>query len=238
MMKKIKLIALSFLMLLAACSMDSDDSDDFDASVVCPAEGTNAYGMPNRGTFVDERDGQVYKYTTIGNQVWMAENLNYDAEGSVVYDCKDSSCSQFGRYYSVKKDLIIDGVSDAELNKDLIDTLCPQGWRVPSKKEWEKLFEIMGDEEEIIARRLRSSEKIFYPQTEYPPGTDECGFQVIPSGYNREDAVYHAGFYLCSSQSFVDGLDVAMVTTYIGFNVQAVSKYTGTAEYPVRCIKD
>ena len=56
-MKKLELVALSFLMLLTACSTDSDDSDDdsFDASVVCPAEGTNAYGMPNRGTIVDER---------------------------------------------------------------------------------------------------------------------------------------------------------------------------------------
>ena len=34
-------------------------------------DGYNAYGMPNRGTFVDERDGQVYSYTTIGDQVWM-----------------------------------------------------------------------------------------------------------------------------------------------------------------------
>ena len=31
-----------------------------------------------KGSLVDKRDGQSYLTVTIGNQVWMAENLNYD----------------------------------------------------------------------------------------------------------------------------------------------------------------
>ena len=75
--KIILFLLVSFL--LASCTTDPEDIEPWNAAAVCPTEGTNSYGMPNRGTFIDERDGEVYRYTTIGDQVWMAENLRYDA---------------------------------------------------------------------------------------------------------------------------------------------------------------
>lgn len=238
-MNKLKLVALCFLMLLTSCSTEPEDSDDFDADVICPAEGTNAYGMPNRGTFVDERDGQEYRYTTIGNQVWMAENLRYNAENSFTYDCGDSSCMEFGRYYSIKKNVIRNDIKDAELDMDLIDTVCPHGWHVPSKGEWSTLFNIMGgDDEEKICNRLKSSEKKYFPIERNPAGSDICRFEAIPSGYNRDEAIYTDSYYLTSTQQFVGGLYIARLSTYLGFSTRAISGYSKTAEYPIRCIKD
>jgi hypothetical protein len=63
---------------LVACSDNGTNAAEFNAASVCPQSG--------RGTFVDERDGQVYKYTTIGNQVWMAQNLSYSIPEAFVLD--------------------------------------------------------------------------------------------------------------------------------------------------------
>ncbi|WP_407450081.1 FISUMP domain-containing protein, partial [Fibrobacter sp.] len=88
-MKNIAIVFFYFLLL--ACSESSTEPEVFDASRVCPEN--------KRGTFVDERDDQEYKYTTIGDQVWMAENLNYNAVGSICQGKDESKCELYGRLY-------------------------------------------------------------------------------------------------------------------------------------------
>ena len=77
------------------------------------------------GSFTDPRDGKTYKTVKIGNQVWMAENLNYDAgSGSWCYE----DCSQYGRLY----------------NWETAKGVAPQGWHLPSKSEFETLLNNLG----------------------------------------------------------------------------------------------
>ncbi len=154
----LKLFFSCAVLLLAACTTDSGESsvvDDFDASIVCPAEGTNAYGMPNRGTFVDERDGQEYKYTTIGDQVWMAENLNYNAVGSICQGKDESKCELYGRLYRYTWQNRNTGRDT--INWDFIDSVCPPGWHLPKLAEWELLQSYMGGTDSMaVASRLKS----------------------------------------------------------------------------------
>lgn len=63
-------VGLITVFYFAVCSDNGSSAEAFNAAKVCPESG--------RGTFIDERDGQEYRYTTIGNQVWIVQNLNYD----------------------------------------------------------------------------------------------------------------------------------------------------------------
>ena len=212
-------------LFLAACLFDShDDVEQWNAEVVCPVEGNNIYGMPNRGTFTDERDGNVYRYTTIGNQVWMAENLRYNAPYSMCCNdtgfirqyceliehncnteecCKESSCNIFGRYYSIVKN----GDRFGPIDRELVDTICPKGWHVPKKSEWITLNNNMRSHDEdgtIVIDRMTSNNSTYFKiSTNFPNeknrmvvGGDACFFSVIPSGFMvSEGDFYESGAF-------------------------------------------
>lgn len=118
------------------------------------------------GTMTDSRDGKTYKTVTLDldgtPQIWMAENLKYEAEGSSCDDDQfegaSSSCS-IGRTYSfvsmldstyykgalfdedgfvdydsVKWDMVADSLDVLDFN------MCPEGWHVARYEDWETLF--------------------------------------------------------------------------------------------------
>lgn len=83
--KSVYLVALVIAMLTSGfdngSSAPNESEDTFDTNIVCPAEGMNTYGEPNRGTF-----------------------------------------------YSLHEN----GASAGMFNQDLLGTICPAGWHVPS----------------------------------------------------------------------------------------------------------
>lgn len=221
-------LIVPMLAFVVSCTTDSDDDgDDWDAAKVCPETGTNAYGMSNRGTFTDERDGLVYKYTTIGDQVWMAENLNYDAPYSHCEDIFDDSCKTFGRFYSFFKDGNTDFYT-RQLDASLLSSTCPDGWHIPSEDEWNTLFQIMGKD---AAAKLKGKDYWGYYRRE---GEDSCAFGVLPSGKFGYSGV-HSLFLLAvfASSTLISDTEQVVVLFESG-----ISSGTVELKMPVRCIKD
>ena len=216
-MKYQKLVSFIYLALFAvlfsSCTEDGTSAseepvDTFDASVVCPEN--------LRGTFTDTRDGQVYKYTTIGDQVWMAENLKFNAPYSLCYDEIEGFCETFGRFYTLHEN----GEDLSHFDQELLDTICPAGWHVPSVDEWNVLIEKMGGGGNAISRLYSSSNF----GERYKPGSDDCAFSSLPAGYWLNNGnlsnVYISSVYWTSTaktahSSFSCSLDEGGVTFWV-----------------------
>lgn len=116
--------------------------------------------------FIDSRDGKSYKVVQIGNQTWMAENLNYGATSAG--DCYASSlsnCTTYGKLYT--------------WNTIMNGAVCPTGWHVPTLNEYIILISSVGDSAGYKMVKndplwgIAMSLKIF----------NESGFSVIPGGF-------------------------------------------------------
>ena len=88
------------------------------------------------GSFTDSRDGKTYKTVRMGDQVWFAENLNYDDGHGLCPMLEAENCEKYGRLYNFEG-------RDAKMytySSSNYLSLCPEGWHVPDSLEWKKLI--------------------------------------------------------------------------------------------------
>jgi uncharacterized protein (TIGR02145 family) len=210
----------SILLLLAACS---DDGDDF----VTPEDGRGSSEYDDSAnTLRDTRDGQRYKTVQIGDQVWMAENLNYDMEGSV---CREFEVfTMYGCFYDWNAAM----------------KACPRGWRLPSEDDWTTLVDYAGGTK-VAGGKLKAT-TAWDEKGGYSAGTDDYGFTALPGGValDRSEtrgegrlSIINSGAFFWSSTEIDD--DEAFT-----LNLRYENDTTGWFEnrkntlISVRCIKD
>ena len=147
-------------------------------------------GEPVFGELTDARDGRVYKTVKLGSQEWMAENLNYAAEGSLCYENDEKNCEKYGRLYNWEIALDTsnrgcgDNFSGCRLRSDFHprEGICPDGWHVPEHAEWDTLFAYADahGEGESAGDALQAYYRDDYLEKTY--STDRFGFNVLPAG--------------------------------------------------------
>lgn len=157
-----------------------------------------------KGTFVDSRDQNEYGFVEIDGKVWMSENLTYDlGENSMCRNNIKTDCNLFGHLY----------------NLEVINTGCPDGWRIPSKEEWKYL----------LINKAANNLKILYPFG----GT---GFDLLLGGemiYDEESKsdVYSAKYL------FNDGDKAGYYYIDSKGKVELNEKAKKKDYYYIRCIK-
>ena len=169
-----------------------------------------------KNTLTDTRDGKVYRTVTIGNQVWMAENLNFETDFSYCYNDSAEYCAKYGRLY------VWSAAMDA----------CPSGWHLPDLAEWRMLLAAVGGDS-IAGMKLKSTSG----WNSDGNGTDDFGFTVLPAGgWGSKNFVGEAAVFWTSE--WYEGYDdyaygIRLYTDTIvrkGYS----NKYIGSS---VRCLK-
>ena len=203
----------------------------------------------NYGSLKDERDGKTYKTVKIGNQVWMAENLNYAGGGiGHCYEDVPENCEAGGRLYKW----------------DVAKTVCPEGWHLPSKAEFDTLLSFVKREYEEEQCSLANMFKATSGWDYGGQGCDKTGFSAVPAGGKhiesyRSPEYNHAGYtayFLTSTEHSADEVYIMQLNSemYIGesvvYGVSLVYDYESTSlegwphyktkksEFSVRCLKD
>ncbi len=203
--------------ILSGDSSEESSSGSRQSSSSTPVEDlSSSSSEPAEGSFTDSRDGQTYKTVKIGDQVWMAENLNFETDSSFCYNDSAEYCAKYGRLY------VWTAAMDA----------CPSGWHLPDTAEWRMLLAAVGGDS-IAGTKLKSTSG----WNSDGNGTDDFGFTVLPAGgWGSKNFVGEAAVFWTSE--WYEGYDdyaygIRLYTDTIvrkGYS----NKYIGSS---VRCLK-
>ena len=198
------------------------------------------------GEIVDDRDCQTYKTVKIGNQVWMAENLNFETENSWCGGGKDSTegdCSKYGRLYlwsaAVGKSEDECGYGKTCSLPDTVYGICPPGWHLPDTTEWSKLFTAVGG--------ISEAGKILKSQTGWNDyngtsgnGMDAYGFSALSAGLGDSTGFFYtvnecASFWSATENDSDYAYNVGL---FYNYGIASLYYHIKYGAYSVRCLKD
>jgi len=256
---KIVLAVLGFAIIIFLSCSDYQSLKFPDRSVACgnrtqPYDedkyecraSTNPNGIYLKAGITDSRDGKHYDAVLIGEQVWMAQNLNYSIPpSSRCYEATDNGdnayCNKYGRLYDWVTAMNI----APKYNSDTYTTfgqhtgICPTDWHIPNDAEWTALINFVGDNAGTKLKFARS----WFEDEDGISGADDYGFAALPGGiWNSDnegdnflaDGLIGMWWSTENSGNVADNHFMA----YNDEEVYAGNKYKDKALLSVRCVKD
>ncbi len=158
--------------------------------------------LPN----IEDYDGNKYSLVRIGKQIWFKENLRTTkysngasitlVEDNVTWEnllardkaycfynnCEDSD-KRYGALYTYAA-----ATNGKELNlfeKNGIQGACPEGWHIPTRKDWQELQEYLGGQNIAGGVMKDSNSDIWYNSN--LTISNSSGFSALPGGYRYKN---------------------------------------------------
>jgi uncharacterized protein (TIGR02145 family) len=191
-------------------------------------------------------EGNSYQTQSIGNQIWMSENLkvskyrNGESISTGLSDVNWSSTTTGA--YAVYNNDAANNISYGKLYNwyAIADprNVCPTGWHVPSDAEWTTLTTFLGGES-VAGGKMKSTGTQFWVSPNVG-ATNESNFTGLPGGYRYDSGTYGysggLGAWWSSTPQDSNNAWYRYLFYYYGVAYRFDSnKHYG---YSVRCIKD
>ncbi|NLB63541.1 MAG: hypothetical protein GX801_05465 [Fibrobacter sp.] len=188
--------------------------------------------------FCDTRDGTIYKYVQIGDQVWMAENLRYLPSLNGI----DTSSTE-PKYYVYGYNGTDVSAAKATENYQTYGALynwpaalkaCPVGWHLPTDAEWTALEDYVGGSS-TAGEKLKATSG----WRDNGNGTDEYGFWALPGGYFYSGLFFSvsSGGYWWSASEY-DASYAYLRGMVYSYDYMPSGYYSKGYGFSVRCVKD
>jgi uncharacterized protein (TIGR02145 family) len=201
---------------------------------------------PSLPTYIDPRDGNEYKYVTIGFQTWMAENLAYLPKVN-----PSTSMSQIipkyyvyafeGNQVSAAKATSNYSTYGVLYNYHAANTACPSGWHLATDAEWQTLEQYYAmNFSQLTQVSWRNTGQVGYKLKsllgweDSGNGINKDGFNVLPAGV----AAGEFNYLLSHSYFWVEGNPRSLVYNQVGIWRSFLNGFTPHYGFSVRCIKD
>ncbi len=174
--------------------------------------------------YTDQRNGQVYPTVQIGQQCWMARNMNI---GTPVFDHAQSDNAEIEKtcYRNLPLNCKVYGglyTWDEAMQYSRIDGstgICPDGWHIPSVEDWRELTAFLGEDTAGMKMKVTSEG---YPSWD---GTNSSGFSALPAGGGYAGSYHRINSWALFWSSTENGNDRAWFTQLDNYWYVAPPKY-------------
>jgi uncharacterized protein (TIGR02145 family) len=222
------------------------------------SSGSSIAALSSSSCHANSSSSASYRTVQIGEQLWMAENFNYNVPGSKCYNNDTANCDKYGMLYDWATAMALPncgyGTSCGSQITHPHRGICPQGWHIPSNDDWDRLVRFVdGTSGTGSPYDSPTAGRCLKAQSGWngcgPSGSGSSyvcegtnGFSALPDGYGHsssDDYFSNAGsggYWWSASENYSS----YAYSRSMYYSSEYVYWYNSTKYYlfSVRCVKD